>query len=444
MTVPVGRRPAPGLRPRRRRPAHPAGLRGVPADRVPLGPSAAVPDLRARRLLRLSPRAGTPAGTPAWSAIRSSGRSSRARTGGGASSTRHRCDHPGDGCREEPRRRATAGRRAARRDAGPVRGLPPARGDAAPGAGGVGGAPAHDARGRAHRRGRAGGHLLRGALRPGRRRRGVRDARPAGGPACTGPAASSASSACSPGSRPSSASVVVDPGEVLAVPADRLRAARGARPRLRRSACCAAYLRPALAGARARGSGSGSSAPGTRPTPGSCASSPPATGCRTGSSTWRPTRRPSGCSAASGSVPTTRRSCCTGTGCCATPSPAELAAAFGLRDLGDGRGESATWWSSAPARPGSRPLSTAPRRASTPRCSTASRRAGRRRGRRASRTTSASPPGSPGASWPSAPCCRPRSSGRGGPSRRRWWGWRSATGTTCCSSPTAVSWPPAR
>src|SRR4051794_36034559 len=35
-------------------------MRGVPADRVPLGPSAAVPDLRARRLLRPVPGQARP------------------------------------------------------------------------------------------------------------------------------------------------------------------------------------------------------------------------------------------------------------------------------------------------------------------------------------------------------------------------------------------------
>src|SRR3954465_334734 len=35
-------------------------MRGVPADRVPLGPSATVPDLRARRLLRPVPRQARP------------------------------------------------------------------------------------------------------------------------------------------------------------------------------------------------------------------------------------------------------------------------------------------------------------------------------------------------------------------------------------------------
>src|SRR3954467_8371341 len=34
-------------------PAHPAGLRGVPAHRLALGPPAPLPDLRPRRLLRL-------------------------------------------------------------------------------------------------------------------------------------------------------------------------------------------------------------------------------------------------------------------------------------------------------------------------------------------------------------------------------------------------------
>src|SRR3954469_25952853 len=35
-------------------------MRGVPADRVPLGPSATVPDLRARRLWRPPPRQARP------------------------------------------------------------------------------------------------------------------------------------------------------------------------------------------------------------------------------------------------------------------------------------------------------------------------------------------------------------------------------------------------
>ena len=88
-------------------------------------------------------------------------------------------------------------------------------------------------------------------------------------------------------------------------------------------------------------------------------------------------------------------------------------------------------WSSAPARPGSRRRL---RRLRGPRHRGARRRrAGRAGGdvRRGSRTTSASPPGSPAASWPSAPCCRPRSSGRARSVPARRSGWSSATATTC-------------
>ena len=78
---------APARRAPGRQGPHARGLRGVPARRHPLGASAAVPHLRARRLLRLVHRRSTPPGTSTRPGTRSCARSSRARPGAGATWT---------------------------------------------------------------------------------------------------------------------------------------------------------------------------------------------------------------------------------------------------------------------------------------------------------------------------------------------------------------------
>ena len=184
--------------------------------------------------------------------------------------------------------------------------------------------------GGAHRRGGTGGHLLRGALRAGRRGRGPRVARPACGTRARAGAVPRRAGRARPGRWRSSAVWSSTPGRC-----SRFRPSGCGRwpRRTRRSGtrCCA----PTWSGARwpsARGSGSGSSAPGTRPASAGCASSPPATGCRTGSSTSRPTRRPSACCASWGSARTDTPIVLFRGKLLRNPSTAELAAVFGLRD----------------------------------------------------------------------------------------------------------------
>ena len=102
-------------------PRAPPGLRGVPAHGHPW--------VHLRLCLTCghvgccdSSPSGTPAGTPVWSATRSSARSSRARTGGGATSTRRTHDA---GVRRPPMS-TSCWHGATRRDPRPVRGVPPA------------------------------------------------------------------------------------------------------------------------------------------------------------------------------------------------------------------------------------------------------------------------------------------------------------------------------
>ena len=97
------------------------------------------------------------------------------------------------------------------------------------------------------------------------------------------------------------------PGEVLVVPVDQLRELVARDPGLRRAGA-ARLPHPPLDPDRPGRWPRGSSAPGTRRTPGGCATSRPATGCPTGGWTWRPIRPPRRCSASSAWRPRRRRS----------------------------------------------------------------------------------------------------------------------------------------
>ena len=201
---------------------------------------------------------------------------------------------------------------------------------------------------------------------PSSRRSGRRTS---GWSGCTGRGASSASSACSPGRPPSSPASSRDPGEVLAIPVDRLRDLVAEEPALGDLVLRAYLLRRCLA----LGEGVGFRIVGSRYSAahaGGCASSPPATGSRTAGSTWRPTRRPRRCCASSGVAPEeTPVVIWPGPG---AAQPAQRRAGRGVRPARavDTEARSATWWSSAPGPPGSRPPSTARPRAWTRSCST--------------------------------------------------------------------------
>jgi thioredoxin reductase (NADPH) len=99
--------------------------------------------------------------------------------------------------------------------------------------------------------------------------------------------------------------VVQEPGEVLAVPADEVRALV-ARDQALGDLILRAYLarRSLLIGL---GTGFRIIGSAIRRTASDCASSPPATGCRTGGSTWRKTRRRTRCCASYASHPRTPR-----------------------------------------------------------------------------------------------------------------------------------------
>ena len=99
--------------------------------------------------------------------------------------------------------------------------------------------------------------------------------------------------------------VVREPGEVLVVPVERLRELMS-QDTVLGDLVLRAYLlrREMLIGL---GAGFRSSARASRRTRDVCASSPPATGCRTGGSTWRRTRRRRRCCASWASRPRRRR-----------------------------------------------------------------------------------------------------------------------------------------